>query len=361
MDTSNDSQPTSSSPNLAEPAQRTAASALGNFLVYGLSLPERAVRSTVGLAAGATVEAARFLVPQAFQDSKTYELVVKNSLGFLTNTVGGVAVEADEKQTPDDFLARKAVGNFVDLAGLATLHVSPVWFMAILSDVAYGSKVYVAELAQELQSQGLIDDTSTIHHVDDVLEAIRNASGEAASLFDRPPLSVDQLKKSLDSTRAAIKSADYTRVLPEAELQQYWSEMRDIAQQEQVSLLGVSGALTMHTLGKVSTVSRGALTGVQVVGGLFSRHVVGHYVAALKDVRERGFYESLRESSEPYVAAVWNNFSVEKETWTKQLVTGKLLGKAVGTVSGWLGGDQPRAEAIEPHSTDETQPLPTDG
>ena len=117
----------------------------------------------------------------------------------------------------------------------------------------------------------------------------------------------------------------------------------------------------MHTLGKVSTVSRGALTGVQVVGGLFSRHVAGHYVAALKDVRERGFYESLRESSEPYVAAVWNNFSVDKETWTEQLVTGKLLGKAVNTMGGWLGGDQQKAEAIEPHSTDEAKPPPTDG
>ncbi|MBT4868081.1 MAG: hypothetical protein HON53_23505 [Planctomycetaceae bacterium] len=335
--------------------ESNAGSALGRFLVYGLSLPERTVRSTVCLAAGAATEAAAFLVPQAFHDSKTYELVVKQSLKFLTTEVGGVAEPEDEEKTPDDFMARKAVGNFVDMAGLATLHVSPVWFMAILSDVAYGSQVYVLELAKELKEQGLIDDTSTIHHVDDVLEAVKKSSGEAAGLFDRPPLSVEQLKESLDNTRTTIKSADYTRVLPEAELTKYWSEMREVAAKEDVSLLGVSGALTMHTLGKVSTVSAGALTGVKVVGGLFSRHVVGHYMTSLESVRERGFYEVVRESSGPYVGAVWNNFSADTETWTEQLVNGKLLNKAADVVGGWLGGKDQAAEAPP---SDATQPQP---
>jgi len=325
--------------------ESNAGSALGRFLVYGLSLPERTVRSTVALAAGAATEAAAFLVPQAFHDSKTYELVVKQSLKFLTTDVGGVVDKETDEKTPDDFMARKAVGNFVDMAGLATLHVSPVWFMAILSDVAYGSQVYVMELAKELEQQGLIDDTSAIHHIDDVLDAVRKTSAEAAGLFDRPPLSVDQMKEVLDNTRTAIKSADYRRVLPEAELKPYWSEMREVAQQENVSLLGVSGALTMHTLGKVSTVSSGALTGVRVVGGLFSRHVVDHYMTSLATVRERGFYEVVRESSGPYVGAVWNNFSAETETWTEQLINGKLLNKAVDTVGSWLGGKGQTAES----------------
>ena len=164
------------------------------------------------------------------------------------------------------------------------------------------------------------------------------------------------MKEVLDSTRTAIKSADYRRVLPEAELTQYWSEMREVAAQEDVSLLGVSGALTMHTLGKVSTVSAGALTGVRVVGGLFSRHVVGHYMTSLESVRERGFYEIVRESSGPYVGAVWNNFSTDTETWTEQLINGKFLNKATSMVGGWLGGKDQTAEAspdVEPPANSE--------
>ncbi|MFN0197808.1 MAG: hypothetical protein ACKVT0_13775, partial [Planctomycetaceae bacterium] len=63
---------------------------LSHYFLYTLSLPERTVRSTIGLAAGTVQEAATLLVPGAFQNSKTYELVVRNSLRFLTNDVGGV-------------------------------------------------------------------------------------------------------------------------------------------------------------------------------------------------------------------------------------------------------------------------------
>jgi hypothetical protein len=310
-----------------EPAAgRDSRSVLTRLFVYSLTLPERVVRSTVGLAAGAAREAAGFLVPSAFQDSKTYEIVIRKSLGFLAEDIGGAkrpeampGTEASATSPPmNEFVARKAVGNFVDLAGLATLHVSPLWLLAIVSDVAYGSKAYVRELAEELQKQGLIDDASTIHHVDDVLEAVQHASGRAANLFDTPPLSVDELKQSLSETRAALAGADYTKVLPEAELKQYWNEMRSVSAREQVSLLGVSAAMTMQTLGKLKTVSQGTLTGLHVAGGLFNRHVLGHYAEALTTLRARGVFATLRDTSTPYVTAVWNNFAAERPTWTEK-------------------------------------------
>jgi hypothetical protein len=176
---------------------------------------------------------------------------------------------------------------------------------------------------------------------------VRKTTGDAAGLFDRPPLSVEQLKEVLDNTRRNVQSADYARVLPEAELTQYWNEMRAISQKENVSLLGVSGALTMHTLSKVSTVQSGTLTGVRVVGGLFSRHVVGHYISSLETMRQKGFYETVRESSGPYVGAVWNNFAADRETWTEQIVSGKLLRRVGGAVGGWLGGrDEGEAKPV---------------
>ena len=45
------------------------------------------------------------------------------------------------------YVTRKAVGNFVDMASLATLHVSPLMLLAAVSDLAYGSQVYLKELA----------------------------------------------------------------------------------------------------------------------------------------------------------------------------------------------------------------------
>jgi len=198
-------------PNFAEAAGTRSGFALGRYLLYTMTLPERSLRSAIGLAGGVAKETAEWLVPQAFQSSKTYEIVVRNSLRFLTEDIAGVAGQAEEPATADDYLARKAVGNFVDLAGLATLHVSPLWLLAIASDVAYGSRAYVLELAEELKREGIIDETSTIHHVDDVLAAVQQTSGEAAGLFDTPPLSVEQMQQTLDQTRAAASSADFRK------------------------------------------------------------------------------------------------------------------------------------------------------
>lgn len=315
---------------------------LSQYLVYTASLPERVVRSSVGLAAGAATEAAGLIVPGAFQSSKTYEIVVRKSLGMLTRDIGGVQKTAeageDAQDEQEDLMARKAVGNFVDLAGLATLHTSPVWMMAIVSDLAYGAKSCVQELAEELQKQGLIDEDATIHNVDDVLSAVQDATGNTASMFDTPPLSIDELKESLNSTRKALASADIRTILPEAELKKYWAEMKDVATQEDVSLLGVSGAVTMGTLSRVKTVGQGTLTGVTVVGGLITRQFVDHYSESLSTISRNGFYETVKDTSAPYIEAIWSNFSNDKPTWTEELISGRAIKKGLGKIGSWLSG-----------------------
>jgi hypothetical protein len=76
----------------------------------------------------------------------------------------------------------------------------------------------------------------------------------------------------------------------------------------------------MSTLGRVGTVSQGALTGVRVAGGIFNRNVLRHYRDSLNRLIEKGFYEMVRESYQPYVDAVWTNFSGEKKSWTEQVL-----------------------------------------
>jgi len=307
----------------------SSESHLSRFLLYTVSLPERVVRSTVGVTAGAAKEATHALIPQAFQSSKTYELVVVNSLKFLVENVGGVECQhaAGEPPPVDHFLARKAVGNFVDLAGVATLHLSPIWVFAVVSDVAYGSKTYVRELAAELHERGLIKDTSSIDRVDDLLAAIQTTTAETASLISTPPLSVEQLKLTIERTRSAIAAADDAAFPSQQELEAHWHEMQTISAKEGVSLLGVSGALTLHMLGKVEAVAQGSLVCVEVAGGLLNRNIVDHYVDGLRTIRQRGFYHVVRSSATPYTAAVWRNFSAQHETLTTQVVTGRLFRK----------------------------------
>jgi hypothetical protein len=326
---------------VAAPTEDPGYSSVRTFLLYTLSIPERTLRSGAGLVGGAVRESAALLVPQAFQDSTTYRVMVQQMLDFMCRDVAGVkcqeAAGATAPPQVENFVARKAVGNFVEMAGLATLHVSPLTLLAIVSDVAYGSQAYLKELAEELKKEGVIDEHSTIHHVDDLLAAVAMASKTTAAAFDTPPISVEGLKQTIDETRAAIGAIDPTRVVPQAEMQKLWAEMHDLATKEGVGILEISGAATLRMLDKAGTLGRGALSGVQVAGKLLDRHVLNHYWTAVGEIREKGFYATLAETSGPYIEAVWHNFSSGRATLTEDLLSGKTLGQAWGVVSRWLG------------------------
>jgi hypothetical protein len=329
-----------------EPASRSAKEQLN----YVLSLPERAVRTGTGLLGGVLRESASLLVPQSFQNSRTYTVMVRQMLDFLVHDVGGVAQGDVPSSTAeiDNYVARKAIGNFVDMASLATLHISPLMILAAVSDLAYGSQVYLKELADELKAQGVIDQGTTIHHVNDLLNAVSDASKATGNVFNTPPLSADALRRTIDETVTAIRASDSQHLPDEAEVDRMWEEMREISRKEGVSMLAVSGAATMHSLGKFATLGRGALSTVKVAGSLFERHVLEHYSHALHDIRQRGLYQSLAETCQPYIAAVWQNFQSDRSTITEEMLSGKLLGSTWRAVRRWLGK--------EPDATQEPSP-----
>jgi len=318
-----------------------------DFLTFGLSLPERTLRSATGVVSGALRESASLLVPQAFRSSKTYQVMIQQMLDFMAEDIGGVerSGDPDAPQKVENFVARKAVGNFVEMAGLATFHLSPLMLLAVISDVAYGSQAYLKEVADDLKRQGVIAEDSTINHVDDLLEAVAGAAGTTATAFDTPPLSVDGLKETIDQTRQAVRSIDPTQVIPESEVRRLWEEIHQTATSQGVNPFAVSSAMTLYALDKVGSLGRGALSTVKAVGTLFDRHVIDHYVAGLSDIREKGIYASLDETSRPYVEAVWLNFSSSKTTMTEDILSGKLIGQAWGAARRWLGGaDEAPAE-----------------
>ena len=335
----------------SETAANSAARSAFDQLGYVLSLPERVLRSGTGLVGGMARESAALLVPQSFQTSRTYTAMVQQMLDFLVHDVGGVAAGDQPSSTAgiDNYVARKAVGNFVDMASLATLHISPLVILAAISDVAYGSQVYLQELADELRAQGVIDQQTPIDHINDLLGAVSEATAATGKVFNTPPLSVEALKQTIDETRAAITSPRGGQVPDQVEVDRLWQEMREISAREGVGMLAVGGATTMRSMNKFATIGRGALSTVKVAGSLFDRHVLDHYAHALDEIREKGFYSSLSETSQPYLAAVWTNFQADKATLTEEVVSGRLLGTGWRTVRKWLGSEsQPAGEALKP-------------
>ncbi len=322
-----------------------------DFLLFGMSLPERTLRSATGVISGALRESASLLVPHAFQSSKTYHVFIRQGLTFLAEDVGGVAPSEDPNapEKVENFVARKAVGNFIELAGLATIHLSPLIVLAVVSDVAYGSQAYLREVADDLKQQGIIDEASTINHVDDLLDSVAAAAKTTATAFDTPPLSVSGLKETIDQARESVKQIDPAKAVPQAEVKRLWDEIHETATSQGVNPFAVSSAMTLYSLDKIATVGRGALSTAKAAVTLFDRHVIDYYTEALGDIREKGFYASLSETSQPYIDAVWHNFSTQKGTITEDLLSGRLIGRAWKATRRWLGGsaedDTPQDDA----------------
>ena len=318
-------------------------SAVYRYLVYGLSLPERTLRGTSGLVGGALRESAALVVPTAFRNSKSYQTFVEQMLNFMCDDVAGVNKgsadsAADENAPPpvENYVARKAVSSFVDLAGLATLHLSPLVLLAVVSDVAHGSKSYLHELSEELKKEGLIGENSTIDSTSELLEVIGGAAGQSADAFDTPPISMDGLQDTIDQLTESVKNLDPSKVIPLAEIDRMWSEMSSLATQQEVSLFEVSSAMTLFTMRRLAAVTTGALSTVRVAGGLLDRHVFDHYRNGLSEIGSRGIYSIVAESSQPYIDAMWSNFSTERETLTEGLVSGRLIGNAWQGMRAWF-------------------------
>src|SRR4029434_7193938 len=77
---------------------------------YLATLPERVVRSVVGLGAGVAREVGDVALPRAVRQSRLYQNLVDTTLRFLIEQVGEVKGAYDSGDTlADNFLARRTV------------------------------------------------------------------------------------------------------------------------------------------------------------------------------------------------------------------------------------------------------------
>lgn len=306
-----------------------ATRALQRMFHYSASLPERTLRSASALAGGLVRESTSWLVPSAFRNSKSYSIFVQQMLDFVVSDIGGVrralAGNKDDSKHEQVDLARKTVGNLLDMTALATFHISPLTVLAIFSDVAYGSKVYLQLLSQRLKEQGIVDQETTIDGAADLIDALERASGGAVGMFDQPPISIEGLRKTIQETQQAVVRVDPTKLLPFAEIDQMWRQMELAAQEQKASIWDVSATMSVVALNNIKAVSQGAVVSLEIAGNMFQEHIIEHYWTGLRAIEKEGLVTTLSKASEPYLEAVWSNFSFDRKTWTEQLLSGELL------------------------------------
>src|SRR5687767_108065 len=100
---------------------------------YLVSLPERIVRSVLGVGAGVVKETGDVVLPASVRKTQLYQNLVDTTLRFVIERVAEVeGVYAKEEALPADFLTRRGVGNAIELLGIVAFRASPVWVLAAL-------------------------------------------------------------------------------------------------------------------------------------------------------------------------------------------------------------------------------------
>src|SRR4026208_319616 len=125
---------------------------------YLLSLPERLLRSGLGLGAGVAREIGEVVLPDGVRRTRLYQNLVDTTLRSLIEQVGGVEGHYPHATPlPADFLKRRTAGNVIEALGIVAFRASPVWVLAALADVCGMGRQLIPEIADALQAQGVLD------------------------------------------------------------------------------------------------------------------------------------------------------------------------------------------------------------
>lgn len=298
---------------------------MSDIPTYLLSLPERAARSLTALAGGLARNVGEFVIPAAVRRTHLYRAMVEGTLRFLIQQVGQVeGVYNSEEQLAADFLARRSAGNGIELLGLLTFHVSPVWVLAALADVSGTGRQLISEIAQELEKQRLLDPGLRFETVEQILDGLERTAGRAADAVNTPPLNVSALREEWSKIRehaARIPAPS----LPSADsLWRTWNAMKSEAQSQQTSVFELSTVMALSALRSLPRQAKwlglAAAHATRRTGQIFAGTLLDHYAVSLRNIQEQGYINYWVSEFRPYMRAALANFSPSKTTYTERIL-----------------------------------------
>lgn len=303
-----------SNPSTRGPGQAESVS------MFAITLPERAVRSVIGTAGATAREITHAVIPPAIRNTRFWNAAVERSLGILAEGVGNVKLTKKGAMGAD--VARQAVGSVVDTAALLVFHVSPLWLLAVVHDVASGSRHYLDDVVQELRDRGALEKDIKIDNVDHLLTILERTAGELQTDVDRPPLSVGELRGTVDRIRAAMAEEEPGQV--PGEIEQFEREFAAVTKEHGLSPREVSNAMAVSIVSGAKFAGAAASAGAGVAARLFVEKGWRPYRNQLKSIQRMGFARYLGHVARPISDAIITNFDPDTETLTERVVSGDL-------------------------------------
>ena len=292
---------------------------------YLLSLPERLIRSTVGLGAGVAREVGEIALPDGIRRSQLYRSLVEATLHFLIEQVGGVeGVYRTDAALPDHFLARRTAGNAVEILGIVAFRASPVWILAALADIAGLGRYLIPEVTGALKAQGLLDPDTEFTTVDQMLDGLERTSGRLAETVNTPPLDVAGLRQEWRDIREQARHLPAASLPSREAITQLWSELEAESARQDRSIFETSSVMAVSAARAVPDgvrwLSASARVGTIRTGQVFAAALLDHYKETLAQIRQTGYLTYTGRQIRPYIRAAASQFSPTRRTLTQRLL-----------------------------------------
>lgn len=292
---------------------------------YLLSLPERVIRSALGLSAGLLREAGEIALPRGVRRSHLYRNLVDVTLRFVIERVGGAeGVYPEAQPQSDDFLARRGAGHAIELLGLVAFRVSPVWVLAALADVSGLGRRLIPEIAAALQAEGLLEKGSRFESVDQMLDGLEKTSARLAETVNTPPLDVATLRNEWTAIRSEASRLRPTALPTPPAVARSWEEIKEESARQGRSIFETSSLLAVASVralpGTARRVSASARVGARYTGKLLSGAILEHYAKTMSELRQVGYLTYAKRQLSPYVRACADQFSPRRQTVTQRLL-----------------------------------------
>jgi hypothetical protein len=274
---------------------------------YLLTLPERVVRSALGLSAGTARELAEVALPQAVRNSQLYRNLVDTTLRYLIEQVGGVeGVYQGGEVLPDNFLVRRGAGNAIELLGIVAFRASPVWVLAAMADVSGLGRSLIPEITDALKAQGLLDTDAQFTTVDQMLDGLERTSTRLAGTINTPPLDVAGLRAEWQAIRDEARALQPARLPTRETLTGLWTQLKSEAARQDRTIFEMSSMM--------------AVSAARSTGQVFGRALLDHYTQTLTEIRNVGYATYAARQLRPYVRAALSQFAPARPTLTQRLL-----------------------------------------
>ncbi len=299
---------------------------------YLLTLPERLIRSTLGLSAGVAREVGEVALPAALRQSQLYQNLVDTTLRFLIEQVGEVdGVYARNDALPENFLARRTAGNAIEVMGIVAFRASPVWVLAAMADVCGMGRTLIPEMADALKAQGLLEKDAQFTSVDQLLDGLERTSSRLAATVNTPPLDVAGLRSEWDAIRNEARSLQPASLPSRETITGMWSDLKTEAARQDRSVFETSSMMALAAVrafpDRVQWLYASTRVGAARTGQILGAALLDHYSQTLSEIRQTGYLTYAARQFRPYLRAAAGQFAPSRKTLTQRMLDKIRMGR----------------------------------